>query len=282
MNRLTHKPAAIGLTAIGLAILIAGGARADVLLPVTNLQFNVLGSPFTQAKDFFSTVNPVGWSTGTAGASGTLTYVGQQGSEGYSGSPGNIYAVYTTPGFSVTVPAGTNFFQADGNPMFEDTIFQTISGLTAGTTYDLEFQQAAGQQTGFSGATTEQWKVFLGAGGIGVNCTSNPCTVTGTANNIEDDSTLMDNPSEMNTDWNVVNMTFTPTAADLTDGSAILTFLAWGDGGSTTNLPPTVFLEGVNTTPIPTPEPATLSLFGAGVFGFGYMRRRRAKRQAQV
>ena len=87
----------------------------------------------------------------------------------------------------------------------------------------------------------------------------------------------MSNPSGMDTDWNVVMMTFTPSAADLTDGTAILTFLAWGDGGSTNNLPPTVFLEGVNTTPIPTPEPATLSLFGAGVFGFGYMRRRRAK-----
>jgi len=35
-----------------------------------------------------------------------------------------------------------------------------------------------------------------------------------------------------------------------------MTFLARGDGGNTTNLPPTVFLEGVNTTPIPAPEPA--------------------------
>ena len=85
----------------------------------------------------------------------------------------------------------------------------------AGTTYDLEFQQAAGQQTGFTGATTEQWKVFLGVGGIGVNCPSISCTVTGTANNLKDDSPLMSNPSGMDTDWNVVNMTFTPTAADL-------------------------------------------------------------------
>ena len=94
--------------------------------------------------------------------------------------PGNIYAVYTNPGFSVTVPPGTNFYQADGNPQFESTIFQTITGLTAGTTYSLQFQQAAGQQQGFSGDTTEQWKVFLGVGGIGVDCSTNPCTVTGT------------------------------------------------------------------------------------------------------
>jgi hypothetical protein len=44
----------------------------------------------------------------------TLTYVGQQGSEGFQGGSGNVYPVYTNPGFSVTVPAGTNFFQADG------------------------------------------------------------------------------------------------------------------------------------------------------------------------
>ena len=96
-------------------------------------------------------------------ANGSLIYVGQQGSEElYWHGAGNIYPVYTNPGFSNTVPAGTNFYQADGNPEFENTIFQTISGLTAGTTYTLQFQQAAGQQTGFTGDTTEQWKVFLG------------------------------------------------------------------------------------------------------------------------
>ena len=192
--------------------------------------------------------------------------------------PGNVYAVYTNPGFSATVPPGTNFYQADGNPEFESTIFQTITGLTAGTTYTLQFQQAAGQQQGFSGDTTEQWKVFLGVGGIGVDCSTNPCTVTGLTNNEEQDLPLMNTPSMMNTDWNNVNLSFTPTAAELTGGSAILTFLAWGDGGSTTNLPPTVFLEGVNTPPVP--EPATLSLMGVGFGMGGIMPRRRAKGNA--
>jgi PEP-CTERM motif len=279
MFRLTLRSVAL----TGLSLL-AFSAQAGPL-PVTNIQFNVLTNPFNPAnsqKDFFNSVMPVGWSVGTAGAGGSLTYVGKQGSEGYTGGSGNVYPVYTTPGFSVTVPAGTNFFQADGNPEYENTIFQTISGLTAGTTYSLQFQQAAGQQTGFSGDTTEQWKVFLGVGGIGVDCSSNPCTVTGTANNLEDDSTLMHTPSMTNVDWNSVNMSFTPTAADLLPGgTAVLTFLAWGDGGNTTNLPPTVFLEGVNTTPT-VPEPTSLALFGAAFLGFGSRWLRRGKRGAEA
>ncbi|HEY3910665.1 MAG TPA: PEP-CTERM sorting domain-containing protein [Stellaceae bacterium] len=270
------KSAALGLTAVGLSLGLAYSAQADVL-PATNLEFNQLTHPLTQQKDFFNTVMPIGWSVGTAGADGSLTYVGEQGSEGYTGTGGNIYPVYTNPGFSVTVPAGTNFFQADGNPQYENTIFQTITGLTAGTTYTLQFQQAAGQQVGFSGETHEQWLVYLGKGGISVSCGSTSCTPVVPTGNLEQDSTLMTTPSEMNIDWNSVTLSFTPTAADLTGGSAVLTFLAWGDMGSTTNLPPTVFLQGVNTTPV-VPEPATLSVLGVGLLGLGaVMMRRRAK-----
>jgi hypothetical protein len=273
-----RKSAAIGVSAIALSLGLACSAEADTMLPVTDLQFNTFSGTFTAPKDSFTTAAPTGWSIGPAAENENLIFVGNQGSEGSSAN--GTYGVYGT--FSNTVPAGTNFYQADGNPQYESTIMQTITGLTAGTTYDLQFQQAAGQQIGFSGATTEQWKVFLGVGGIGVDCTSSPCTVTGTADNFEDDSTLMNTPSEGNVDWNSVTLTFTPTAADLNHGSAILTFLAWGDGGSTFNEPPTVFLEGVNTPPT-VPEPATLSLLGVGLLGLGgIMMRRRTKGDAAI
>ena len=77
----------------------------------------------------------------------------------------------------------------DGNPTFENSFNQVINGLTAGTTYTLSFWQAAGQQQGFSGDTTEQWKVFLAGtgGGFSVNCSSNPCTVDTTGDIQEQD-----------------------------------------------------------------------------------------------
>ncbi len=124
----TRKSAAVAIAAIGLSVGLAGAAKA-VVLPVTNLTFNQFTNNFNGTKNLFGRQanRVVYW----FGCNNNLIYVGNQGKE--TVASGGFMRSIMAPGFSNTVPAGTNFFQADGNPTFESTIFQTISGLTAGT-----------------------------------------------------------------------------------------------------------------------------------------------------
>ena len=63
-----------------------------------------------------------------------------------------------------------------------------------------------------------------------------------------------------------------------------MSFLAWGNDGTTANLPPIAFLAGVNSASgLNTPEPATWAMLGlgfAGLAGFGF--RNRAKQRSVV
>jgi hypothetical protein len=68
----------------------------------------------------------------------------------------------------------------------------------------------------------------------------------------------MTTPSGGLTDWNYVTVNL--TADSTTD---LLSFLAWGDNGNTVNLPPIVFLTGVNSAAVGfVPEPGSLLFLG--------------------
>ncbi len=264
------------LAAVAGLLLLACSAQANPFLPgVQNLDFlNYTGAA---PKAAFTSVNPVGWVGG-----GGLIFLNSPGAPGCSTcADGSTYL--TTYGPFPNPPIPGNYVEADGNPDYEGSFSQTITGLTPGQTYTLSFYQAGGQQAGFGNGlpTTEKWIVSLGTAGLSLCANCGPVdpvygqtsTYYSTDPNASiTSSALMTTPSGGVTPWEYVSVDLTADAS-----TQLLSFLAWGDNGSTINLPPIVFLSGVNSPNVLTnvPEPATLALFGLGILGVAASRMRR-------
>ncbi len=147
-------------------------------------------------------------------------------------------------------PSGSYFIAADGDSRLAGSISQTVNGLTVGHTYDLKFNWAGAQQTGFSGPTTEKWQVSFGAD------TQSTSTVA--------------TPSQSFVGWQNSTLSFTAASA-----SQLLSFLAIG---TPNGQPPWLLLNGLSltdtTTPPPVPEPSTLAMLAVGIAGLVLLRRR--------
>jgi hypothetical protein len=251
------------------ALLIGGAAQATPLPGLTNLEF--LQYTGTAPKASFTSVAPVGWTGGSG-----LIFIDSQ-TPFMQTAAGSVYlTTYANPtGF-----LSGNYVEADGNPEFSSGFNYTVTGLTPGDTYTLSFSQGASEQTGFAsptiGQTTNRWIVSLGTAGLSVNLNDGPIdAVYGqTSTYYNSDATasiaaspLMTVPNGTAVGWDYVSVNL--TADSTTD---ILSFLAWGDDGSTVNLPPIAFLGGVDT---PAPEPYVWALLAVGLAGVGVVVRRR-------
>ncbi len=236
---------------LAVALIFAAGfanrAHADLVQNGTFTQ-TVLGKPggFICASGSTCTSNITDWGSAcatnaTCGNSSTvasLLFPGTNGSA-FNGGIGMDSMTDT--------PASGNMIAIDGDSTYTAPLFQTINGLTAGTSYVLQFLQAAGQQAGSGGPTTEQWEVSLGSQ--------------------TQDSSLMNNPSGGFTAWNAQTMVFTATSS-----SELLNFMALG---TPQGVPPVVLLSDVSLTAAP--EPASLVLIGSGVVAV-WAARKRARR----
>lgn len=218
------------------------------------------------------------FSSSTPSGSGQLTVGGYTltgwtggGKEGLFGSP-TTPPVFVFPstgggvtgdGFMGTVsfygnptsPNGLRFVGADGDPDWAGSIQQTVGGLTVGASYSLDFNWAGAQQTGYSGATTEQWQVTFGSD------TQSTATVN--------------TPSQTFVGWQTASLNFTPTST-----SQVLKFLAVGTPGGQ---PPWLLLNDVRLTSVaavPEASPLLMStiLAGLGLVGGLRARLRKAKK----
>ncbi len=275
-----RRSAMVGLTTLGVS-LAAASAQAFAPLPnLVNLDFSMYNG--SAPKNSFTNVDPVGWTGGNG-----LIFID-------STSPGQDAAgpVYLTTYGDPTGTITGNYVEADGNPTFESGFNYLVTGLTPGVTYNLSFYQGASTQTGFgynpitgmNSPTTNQWIVALGTQGLNISYNTGPYDpVYGQTSQYYDNdpsasiaaSQLMTVPYQGTVGWQLVSLNLT---ADST--SDLLSFLAWGDNGSTVNLPPIAFLSGVNS-PLSggVPEPAAWTMMLLGVAGLGAVARsRRAKR----
>jgi hypothetical protein len=224
------------LTAFFLFLISAAAFPAQATNLVTNGSFTNFTPPPDGSNAFYSTLNNSdlsGWQT-TSGYSFVVTAA--QATGGFNGPSGGVsfYGPITAS------PDGGYFLAADGGYQTGYT-YTSVSGLTAGNQYSVSFYQAAAQQTGYSGATTDYWQVGLG-------------TTYGSSTFIN--ATLMSDASQSSVGWQLQTLTFTAVAS-----TEILSFMAVG---TPTGQPPFALLDGVTITQA-VPEPASLTLMAAGL-----------------
>lgn len=153
-------------------------------------------------------------------------------------------------------PSGGNWIAADGG--YEvGAIVQTINNLVVGQKYQLSFDWAAAQQSGYYGPTTEKWIVSLGAQAF-----STP---------------ILSTASQGFQSWRQQVFTYTATST-----SEVLSFLAAGTpiGNPPFSLLDNVQLNAVQTNAVPEPDSLPLAFTGLGLVALASRRRSTLQRAA--
>lgn len=234
------------ISAIALTIGIADNAKANLVM---NGDFSVAT---TNKALVPKGLDPESWIYGAT--SSGIAYVYGSGAAdkigGVSGGFGRPLYLWgpenpganSINGLTASSPDGGNYLASDSDFPFSGTFSQTITGLTPGNAYMLNFWYAAAQLrhpdgTLWNGETYSRWDVDLGTAGS----FSTPTLTIG---------------NHGFSGWMSATHIFTvPTTST---GSEVLQFLAVGGPGG---LPPVALLDGVSLFEVPEPETYTLMIF---------------------
>jgi len=266
--------AVLALAALSLAALAMAGFAAPAQANlVTNGSFETFsGSSGGCSNNSGTNTQEVtnsdlsGWSTNSGYTFDLNTSNYGNFSNSFNGNGSSCIGLQPT---ITTSPDGGNFIGSDAaflNPG-PVTLATTITGLVTGSTYNLTFYMAGGQQTGFTGNSDDWWTVGLGnTGGSGTSQKTPDIILTDPENcGIHGNSGCGVGFSG----WVAETMQFVAGAT-----SQVLWFL----GGSTaaSGQPPFVLLDGVNlslNTQTPVPEPPAYAMLMAGLLALMGVRR---------
>jgi hypothetical protein len=246
------RRALIGLSVTALTMLTCTAQASPIVVNGSFEDTPTSGNTFILTSGLSPTIDIPGWTTTSA-----LTIL-VTGANDYDLTPP-----------VVTSPDGGNFLATDGS-FGLGTLTQTLTGLTVGDTYNLSFYQATNELSGNAGATEGQWEVTIGGSLTATNSVTLPNATTWspfttyvvTSPDDQWTTPLMTIPSG----WEFESYNFVANAS-----SELLGFLGLG---APLGAPPLVLLDGVAVTQVvgttgtsPAPEPTSVSLLGAGLFG---------------
>jgi len=263
-----RKSAIIGFSAISLSTLAVSAQAANL---VTNGNFESYSGGYG-TNNLPSQLNDAG-TNGYTKLTGWTVGPGSSGTYGFLINPNTVdrtgsYSPRYTNNFSLWgpnngsaneltgSPDGGLYLALDGANDWRGTgISQTISGLTIGQQYYVNFSWAAAQQKGFDGATTEQVQVsFAGS---------------------SQSTSVYNLPNHGFSGWMQQKFSFTANSV-----SSVLNFLAIG---TPNGQPPFALLDGVSVEAVVTPPasssiavPEPLTILGAvtaSAFGIVFKRK---------
>jgi hypothetical protein len=267
----------IAVASLALNLMPVQSAQAVSL--VSNGDFNLNNATASRllgdANNGIPAATATGWTFGSGGLN-WLVKTGTTYTQNLNLDQNNTDLSQRMYGFNpIDSPNGTAnwFIVSDGDSRYNRTISQTLNGLEVGKPYDVSFYQAAGQQFGFVGGTTERWQVSLGSN-TQLSALMSPVQPFGPGEDAFNNGTqIAGGTATAVSAWQQQTLTFTAGAQ-----SEVLSFLA---KGTPDGKPPFALLAGISATK-QLPEPADYlgTLFGAGFLGLA-VKARLAKKKLE-